>query len=66
MSPEEIRERIIQNKRATRADIQSLLQYYGGDESTTYTHVQIFLDDITELTNDEKLAILGDLDSYVI
>lgn len=65
MTPEEIQGNANQLGQLTRRDIQSVLSFYA-DADSAYTNLQAFLEGVTCMSADEKLMVLGDLDSYVI
>lgn len=64
MTIEELQTAANTNETLTRADVQEALTLYDNPDSK-YVNMQTFLEGITCLTEDEKLMVLNDLDSYV-
>lgn len=63
MTPEEIITLVNSGTSLTRAHIASVLEYYN-DKDSAYVNVQTFLDGISSLSQDDKIKILNDLESY--
>ncbi len=65
MIPEEIQARINSTGEIEDADIEEVLSFYE-DEENNYIYLQVFLEGVTCISEDEKLRILGNIESYAI
>lgn len=62
MTPEEIAQKVNDGEKLSRADVEAILAYYN-DPDNAYVNMQTFLE-LTNMTNEQKLTILQDLESY--